>query len=247
MTVEHIHDALTLLPADLVAEADKRRSRKTKIIPWHRWAAAAACLVLITGCTLLIQSWKPGKTQSNVSLMAAPAAVAEDAPGEASGDSAEAAPAEAWDAANDSVTAGTGSRHSSAMMDQGAFPAGIADIQWVETPVDGGFASPEVFLIQDAQTLEGYLEDCKDDNLAGLGEATARYEESWFDTHDLLLIRLTCPSGTTVGGIQEDAGLWNIILRPSRLSLRNSYHILMDVEKGCIESANQVNIAYTEP
>ena len=49
MTVDTLHDALTLLPADLVAQTDERRCRKSRRVHWQRWAAMAACLVLILG------------------------------------------------------------------------------------------------------------------------------------------------------------------------------------------------------
>ncbi len=57
MTAEHIHDALTLLPADLVAAADRRRHFPPKRIPWRRYTAIAACFALVCTmgwcCTLL--------------------------------------------------------------------------------------------------------------------------------------------------------------------------------------------------
>lgn len=50
MTAEQIHDALTLLPADLIAETDKKRTQKPRSIPWKRYAAMAACFTLVLGC-----------------------------------------------------------------------------------------------------------------------------------------------------------------------------------------------------
>ena len=47
MTSEQFHDALTLLPEDLVANADAFRSRKLRIIPLKRYAAMAACLAVV--------------------------------------------------------------------------------------------------------------------------------------------------------------------------------------------------------
>ena len=67
MTVDTLHDALTLLPADLVAQTDERRCRKSRRVHWQRWAAMAACLVLILGGTLLFRSrlFRMGKTSAN--------------------------------------------------------------------------------------------------------------------------------------------------------------------------------------
>ena len=55
MTSEKLHDALNLLPADLVAETDALRTKpKKRQVHWQRWAAMAACLavVLLAGTTM---------------------------------------------------------------------------------------------------------------------------------------------------------------------------------------------------
>lgn len=49
MTAEHIHDALTLLPADLVMEADRKRSGRPGVLVWKKIAAMAACFALVLG------------------------------------------------------------------------------------------------------------------------------------------------------------------------------------------------------
>lgn len=43
MTGEQFHDALTLLPEDLIARADEVRSRKPKTLHWRRYVSLAAC------------------------------------------------------------------------------------------------------------------------------------------------------------------------------------------------------------
>ena len=42
MTADKFHDALTLLPSDLIAEADAVRSSRPKVLPLRRYAAMAA-------------------------------------------------------------------------------------------------------------------------------------------------------------------------------------------------------------
>lgn len=55
MTAEQFHDALSLLPMELVEEADRcRQSPKKKPIPWGRYAGLAACLVLLLGVSWLV-------------------------------------------------------------------------------------------------------------------------------------------------------------------------------------------------
>lgn len=48
MTSEKLHDALNLLPADLVAATDALRTQPKKHqVHWQRWAAMAACLAVV--------------------------------------------------------------------------------------------------------------------------------------------------------------------------------------------------------
>lgn len=48
MTSEKLHDALSLLPADLIAETDVLRTQAKKPqVHWQRWAAMAACLAVV--------------------------------------------------------------------------------------------------------------------------------------------------------------------------------------------------------
>lgn len=48
MTSEKLHDALNLLPADLVAGTDALRTQPKKPqVHWQRWAAMAACLAVV--------------------------------------------------------------------------------------------------------------------------------------------------------------------------------------------------------
>lgn len=48
MTVHDLHDALNLLPSDLITAADKvRTTPKTTVIHWRRWISLAACLALL--------------------------------------------------------------------------------------------------------------------------------------------------------------------------------------------------------
>lgn len=54
MTVEKLHDALNLLPSDLITAADRVRSApKVKVIPWKRYAAMAAVLALVIGISMM--------------------------------------------------------------------------------------------------------------------------------------------------------------------------------------------------
>lgn len=50
MTTQQIHDALSQLPEDLIAEADVRRSAPPKVISFRRYAAMAACFAVVLAC-----------------------------------------------------------------------------------------------------------------------------------------------------------------------------------------------------
>lgn len=52
MTTQQLHDALSCLPEDLIAEADARRSAPPRMIPFRRYAAMAACFALVLACSL---------------------------------------------------------------------------------------------------------------------------------------------------------------------------------------------------
>lgn len=52
ISAEHIHDALTLLPEELLKPVDALRRKKR--IPWKGMTAAAACLCLVVGLWFLL-------------------------------------------------------------------------------------------------------------------------------------------------------------------------------------------------
>lgn len=56
MTVHELHDALNLLPGDLITAADRwRTAPNPKRIPWKRILPMAACLVLLLGAGLILR------------------------------------------------------------------------------------------------------------------------------------------------------------------------------------------------
>lgn len=103
MTVETLHDALTLLPADLVAAADRRRSRKKPTIRWQRWVAMAACftLVLFVGSFAMLVMTPMGSSSKSMAMadQAAPMEAEEYAAEEPDAPAAQAPEAAATQAA----------------------------------------------------------------------------------------------------------------------------------------------------
>ena len=199
MTAEKLHDAISLLPADLVAEADRLRRGKPRVILWKRYAAMAACFALVLGCGMFAMSVFAPKGATETA-MEAPAAAAPMEQAAMDAPAAEAAPEEV----PKEMTGNGGSAEDSA----GPLPAApepekgarnINDIPQhrVETPLEPTTAcfssEPQVTLVTSHEELEDYLTD-KDwmYEFTALAAACEAYGEDWFAEHDLLL--LTVPA-----------------------------------------------------
>ena len=77
MTVEKLHDALNLLPSDLLAATDQLRTApRAKVIPWKRLLPAAACFVLLMGIGFLVRHEMPDHIMMKQAAPEAPAAMA---------------------------------------------------------------------------------------------------------------------------------------------------------------------------
>ena len=78
MTVHDLHDALNLLPSDLITAADRvRTGPKAKVIYWKRMIPIAACFVLLVGLGLMLRGEKLlGHMMKTESAPEAPAAMA---------------------------------------------------------------------------------------------------------------------------------------------------------------------------
>ena len=93
MNAEQLHDAISLLPADLIAEADKKRSAPPTTIRWQRYAAMAACFVLVLFSSLWYTRYLyPGATEKAAQGAPAAEAPAAAAPEITCSDPADAAP-----------------------------------------------------------------------------------------------------------------------------------------------------------
>lgn len=185
MTAEKLHGAIGLLPADLIAEADRRRQGRPKVIRWKRYAAMAACFALVLSCTwfasLALMSGGSSAPES-MKQTAEPAAAAPMEPAVREEAAAEEAP--------DSIVSGS----SNAVEDteSAAYASGLTGYS-IETPVKPGsacFASTErVMLVTSREELESYLTD-KDwlYDFTEVREVCEAFDGAWFEDHDLLLL-----------------------------------------------------------
>lgn len=95
MTAHDLHDALSLLPGDLITATDRLRTApKPKVIHWKRWVSLAACLVLVLSVTMVFGRELLPAMGGSGKCESAPQAPAAMAPAVA-GDTVEAPAAEA--------------------------------------------------------------------------------------------------------------------------------------------------------
>lgn len=77
MNAEQFHDALGMLPQDLVTETDRRRTApRQRILQWKKWVSMAACLALMIGCTLVFLETGRGGTAEKAGQSCEPQAPA---------------------------------------------------------------------------------------------------------------------------------------------------------------------------
>lgn len=218
MTVENLHDAIGQLPSDLIAKVDEKRCRKPKRIPFRRYAAIAACLVLVLGSSFLVVQMASGgaketAAEAPAAVMQSPdtamngadfSAVQEEAP------EAEAAPRE------ESAVSGSGIRKEEPAEDAvcgyptmetyaaGEIPPeGVAgepslpeqlsltDIQYAVTKNVGTAATtsePVIYVIRSAEELDALRQKLGYYTMDQFDPCAARYDGLWFESHDLLVV-----------------------------------------------------------
>ena len=86
MTAQDLHDALNLLPSDLITAADRVRTASApKAVRWRKWVSLAAVLALVMGTTLVFQrnigfdSLKGASAAPESAMQQAPAPVEDEA------------------------------------------------------------------------------------------------------------------------------------------------------------------------
>lgn len=233
MTSEQFHDALTLLPEDLVARADEFRSRKPKIIPLQRYAAIAACFAVLVISAVMVHMRKSAPSEM---AMAAPYSAMRD-----TGVVAAAAPR--IEAAKE-VPETSGSTAAA----DGAIP-----FTCVETPVNVHSSAsfdhgPSATGVASREELNDYLS--KWDRLYlldTLRDACEIYEEDWFASHDLLLIAVDCvtgPCAVTDLAIADGVCEVTITLDGENTENLTNYHILLPMEKNAVTDPGNITITY---
>lgn len=224
MTGEQFHDALTLLPEDLIARADEVRSRKPKILHWRRYASLAACCALLVLCGVLYQN-QPAKTASNE--MTKTFSAADSAPEMAQ------APASG---------------------DLGAMDAEIAAPSCLEVPnlpdkVEDATLSA-VHLFDSREALEEGLSEMGESwDISGLEMACEGFDEHFFASQDLLLIFSQDVTGVCeVQNItwQANGCTVKIAVHPDNREDTTNYAALIPTRKGEIFPGNVAVVYMTD-
>lgn len=183
MTVEQLHDAIGLLPSDLIAQVDARRCPAPKRIPLRRYAAMAACLGLIVCGALTIRRLTSAKGALDaVTMMGAEQAACEMAPEEGY----EAAPLVPETPAEDR-TVNQNSTAASGYASDTSLSTVQVSTPCAQTAVNTTSGDP-ITLITSREELISYW--CSNDiryDFSQMRPLCDGYDETWFETHDLLL------------------------------------------------------------
>lgn len=233
MTTAQLHDAIGLLPVDLIAETDELRCRKQSRLHWQRYAAMAAAAVLVICGGVL--SWRllPGSRTA-----AAPEAA------QFAADSASMAD-EALPGAQAPMADGAGADNGSPNL----ATASTLSVQYAATPALTEAAQPTyVALItsqQDWQTYRQQQEGSYD--LTQLDTVMDSRDEGYFEYQDLVLIRLdaSASNGPVVKNTVWEEGSLEIYIGNTQTQedeAQTCWHITLDVEKGALTDADQIQL-----
>ena len=231
MTAEQFHDALTLLPEDLIARADKMRSRKRTRIPWKSCAAIAACFAVLLCSAAFYRHFQ--QDSAPTALAAAPFAANQE-------EAADAAEAPRMEAA----------KGAPAESDSDATADSAIIYPCVETPY-GPNAAPidcSVSILTSRAELEDYFEKMGEYyQLDALRDACDIYGEDWFTSSDLLLIPVDGVSAgqacvVTEVSCQDGQCSIAITLTGEETGGLTNYSVAVPVEKGAVSDAGHITI-----
>lgn len=278
MTAEKLHDALSLLPSDLITATDKVRTQPGKtVIHWRRWVSMAACAVLVLGVSFVFVNVFLPKGGSKEAALEMAADCAAEEPAAVMGESAavtgsDAQPYSGLDTivltptigASEAEEAASGSSVNGASGDvpiagctsetqPPEIAVDLASTQYILTSAHQNSsvnmsANPQTVLIPSREALDAYYAQMQGlFDLASFYESCRAYDEVWFESHDLLVLRLGMDCGTMgyqVTGFEAqeycEPPAWEITLTPEEFGTdlsadSNAYwHILLPVDKNLL-------------
>lgn len=277
MTSEMLHDALSLLPSDLITATDQLRTQPRKTgIQWRRWLSLAACAVLVFSVSFVfVTKLLPGKGRSTEAAMELAADCAPQEPAAAMEESASITGSDKKrysDLDTVSLTptgtvpeaeeAASGSSANGASEDipiegctsetrEPEVALDLAPAQYILTPLYPGSSvnisgKPQTVLIQSRDALDGYYAEMNAlYGLSGFYESCRGYDEAWFESHDLLVLRLSAERSEIQHEVTSfellencEPQTWHLRLSPITTPEDNTldenihWHILLEVDQG---------------
>ncbi len=255
MTVENLHDAIGLLPSDLITETDKKRQRKAKkIIPFRRIAAFAACFALVLCCgwyaSLLFAPKGAGAPAMQFDQTAAPEAPAEAAPMEnAAAGEAESPGPEAPVPTYAAAEGGSAPNTDESRKDP---PTGSGEaLVWVETVNLGTVnvtTDPQLFLLRNAEELREFYGNYGYWDLDALEQNCAVFD---FESQDLILVLLKSVSvdaSVHFQSLTNQEGAWTLTLTlsPSSGEAVHDRFVLVPIEKNTLPQDAELELKVLE-
>ena len=199
MNPENIHDALNLLPDDLIAEADALRQKTGKTIPWKRLIPMAACFVLVLGALYVML---PSLATKDAAPEAeAPMEMMQDAMSQAEAGGmtptfaepeapAEAAPEEAPDSNGTPLAPESDVKEETTASGTGIIPV-TATVYCIGAEEPGEM---KITVISTWKEWNAFLEDTP--RLTEEGGFENSYEEAYFEENQLISVITTAASSS---------------------------------------------------
>lgn len=215
MTAEQFHDALTLLPEDLVARADDYRSRKPKVIPLKRCAALAACFAVLLTSVIYVRHLRQNTAVTEMAA-AVPFDVMEDA------EAVEEAP----------------------RMEAAAVPS-CPMVETPDLPNTAEIDHSAAIITSRSELEGYFTEMGRYYQLDALRDVCALYDETWFSNSDLLLIPVDSVSPScSVTDVTLADGVCEITITGEETEAGTNFHLVLPVVKDSVTDTKNVTVIY---
>lgn len=240
MNGETLHDALTLLPADLITAADRCRRRQKTIPRWTQQAAMAACMALVLCCGWMVI--QPGLTKDAATEECAQEPAAPEFTPEMA--APEAAPMENGSGGSDIC-------ENESVMTDAAAPA-LELPGWIgsSTPLLSAISAEgedTALVLRSCEELANYLS--AQESLYDLSELAIdwkSFDENWFLDRDLLVVRLPRSSNPVPLSLTPIEDGWMLTIGDSQSSDRNCHHLAIPLEKDQITTDDLIFLLFPD-
>ena len=215
MTSEQFHDALTLLPEDLIANADAFRSRKPRIIPLKRYAAMAACFAVLLTSVIYVHSLRQKSAPTEMA------------------------------AASYSVMPDTGAAPAEAPRMEAAAVPSCPMVETPDLPNTAEIDHSAAIITSRSELEGYFTEMGKYYQLDALRDVCALYDETWFSNSDLLLIPVDSVSPScSVTDVTLADGVCEITITGEETEAGTNFHLVLPVDKDSVTDTKNITVIY---